>query len=196
MAKGKAGATCKLTHQKLKRFKELLEKGLSNRNACKLCGINEGTFYNWIKDGELIASYVEKGNILPKEKEGDTIEINVSGTAVIIQYCNIKFKFFKTVREAEATCIEKLNNIVYDSAVDQKDVKSAMWLLERKDKKEYSTNSTVSIANEDGQPFKQEIKAKPLVEQLLEFKTQMTGKAVGNAVRDKYKKKGTENEKS
>ena len=175
-------ANTKLTYTLITKFVNLIKKGLTKKIACKACGISEFILYEWIKDAKLIESYLERGNELE-----EYLEIDVSGSTVIVNYCKRKHKLYKLIANAEAEYIEKVYQIVDDSALKDKDVGSARWILERKDRKAFGANNNFNIGNVDGEPFKTDVNVKPLVEELLEFRELIKKVTLGSDVSNKYK---------
>jgi len=102
----------KLTYTLITKFVNLIKKGINKKEACKACGISEFIFYEWLKDAKLIESYLEKGNKLE-----EYLEIDVSGSIVIVNYSKRKHKLYKLITNAEAEYIGKVYKVVDDSAL-------------------------------------------------------------------------------
>lgn len=56
----KRGAKCKLTPQRRAKIYKCLEDGLTDKATCAICGINQDTFYCWIKEKSEFSEAVHK----------------------------------------------------------------------------------------------------------------------------------------
>lgn len=98
--------------------------GLTNKDACALCGIPEDTFYSWLRDAE-------KGT---RNKD----------------HLKQKIKLAQSVKKAESAFkAYHLKNIIKSS---NDDWKASAWMLERKFPKEYAKvdRNAVVLSTDNG----------------------------------------------
>jgi len=101
-----------LTPKLIDEITTYIENGNSNVDTCKLCGISDSAFYEWIQDAK-------------KYLDGDTT----------IKHAEIKVDLMDAIKRAEAGFKAfHVNNITKSS---RKNWTASAWLLERKYPKEY-----------------------------------------------------------
>jgi hypothetical protein len=112
------GRPSKLTPELTSRLCNLLEKGVSYKTACELSGVAYVTFNEWIKEAE------------------ENID------------CDPKFvEFSYRIRQAESKCIERALDTV-NGAIDDGNVAAAMWLLERRLRKDFARSELIDLKNQ------------------------------------------------
>ena len=98
--------------------------GLSNKDACAMCGITEDTFYKWLREAE--------------------------NTKSKINHRDIKIKLAESLKKAESQFkAYHLDNITKSSKGDWK---ASAWILERKYPKEFARidRNAVVLSADDG----------------------------------------------
>lgn len=120
MAKGKRGRgqTLKLIKQPeiMDRVTKLIAGGLFARTACANVGIDEGTFYEWMRRGEGTDSGRYEGKAPPR----------------------VLVEFAKAVRKAEADRESILLSKIVKAGTDPKHWTANAWMLERTNPAQYS----------------------------------------------------------
>lgn len=113
-----------LTDEVIDNICKAIGNGLTNKDACALCGIPEDTFYSWLRDAE-------KGT---RNKD----------------HLKQKIKLAQSVKRAESTFKAfHLKNIIKSS---NEDWKASAWMLERKFPKEYAKvdRNAVVLSTDNG----------------------------------------------
>lgn len=114
-------AKLKLNDDMIQRASQLIKEGNYAVVVCQYLGINESTYYGYVKQAEID---IEAGN--------DTIFT----------------KFFKSIKEADAYAeMEAVKNI---KASSQSSWQASAWYLERKHKDKWSVKQALELTGKDG----------------------------------------------
>lgn len=180
-----AGRNSSLTKKLIKTFAGHIEKGCTIRMSCNLSGITETTYNNYINDAKIVKKALEKGKQLI-----EPMSIEVGDKIITVKYAKLKIEFLEAINVANANYLSSKVEIINEAA--EKDWKAACWILERRAKDEFSTQSTVKVGNDGDKPFKQEVAPdKTMAEQFFEFQQSIKGLKLGS-LREKKETEETE----
>lgn len=114
----------KLNDEVIKDLCNYISNGLTNKDACAICGIPEETFYSWLRDAE-----------------------NGTGNKSHLQ---IKIKLAQSLKKAEANF--KAFHLTKIMKSSNEDWKASAWMLERKFPKEYAKvdRNAVVLSTDNG----------------------------------------------
>ena len=175
----------KISKDLVKRFITSVGNGSTYINACHACGVTQTLFHTyWKPHGHKVEAYVNAGGRIKKD---DSIVITgKDGRQEKIFNCSLKLSLVIGVRKAEAAYIDKLTDTINHNAIDLKDSKTAMWMLERKDRYNFGDRKVVSIDNNEDKPFKTDVSNDGLTKELLELRELTKDVALGKDLFLKY----------
>jgi hypothetical protein len=169
-----AGRQPKLNKILIGKICKALEKGLTRRLTCHYVAVSEVAFYKWLEEAEMVNRALEQGKELT-----DPMIIEIGDKTYTINNACLKIELIESVHMSEAKYLAKSLEVL-DGAVKAKDVSTAKWLLERRCRKDFSSQQTVNIGNKEGETFKSEVHTKSMMEQFAEFQDQLKHLNLGN----------------
>ena len=113
-------AKSKLTRELIEKAVKIIERGNYDKVAIDILGINKGTWYAWMKQGEIDAN---KG-------------VN-----------SLKAEFFNSIKKAEAAAIDRNLSIIQKAAMEGNWQASA-WYLERKYPEQWGKRDNVNLTTD------------------------------------------------
>ena len=119
----------KLTKELIEKAVKIIERGNYDKVAIDILGIDKGTWYEWMRQGEIDAN---KG-------------VN-----------SLKAEFFNSIKKAEATAIDRNLSIIQKAAMEGNWQASA-WYLERKYPEQWGKRDNVNLTS-DKDGFKIEVR--------------------------------------
>ncbi|MEN6515136.1 MAG: hypothetical protein ABFC87_01840, partial [Fervidobacterium sp.] len=111
------GAKGKLTKELIEKAADIIARGNYYKVAIDILGIDDKTWYNWLRQGEIDAN---KG-------------IN-----------SLNFQFFQSIKKAEADAIDRNLSIIQKAAMEGNWQASA-WYLERKYPEQWGKRDNVNL---------------------------------------------------
>ena len=123
------GAKGKLTKELIEKAADIIARGNYYKVAIDILGIDDKTWYNWLRQGEIDAN---KG-------------IN-----------SLNFQFFQSIKKAEATAIDRNLNIIQQAA-GEGNWQASAWYLERKYPEQWGKRDNVNLTS-DKDGFKIEVR--------------------------------------
>ena len=114
------GAKGKLTKELIEKAADIIARGNYYKVAIDILGIDKGTWYEWMRQGEIDAN---KG-------------VN-----------SLKAEFFNSIKKAEATAIDRNLSIIQKAAMEGNWQASA-WYLERKYPEQWGKRDNVNLTTD------------------------------------------------
>jgi hypothetical protein len=183
-----AGRQPKLNKVLINKICKAIERGLTRKLTCAYVGIRECSFYEWLKEAEMINNALESGKELT-----EPMILDIGDKQVVITNALLKTELTESLRRSESKYLDKALGVI-SKALVANDVSTAKWILERRARDDFSTQQTVKVGNVEGETFKQEIHTKSREERFLEFQQKLKGLNLGELSREysEHEKEQTE----
>jgi len=114
------GAKGKLTKELIEKAADIIARGNYHKVAIDVLGIDKGTWYEWMRQGEIDAN---KG-------------VN-----------SLKAEFFNSIKKAEADAIDR-NLTIIQRAADGGNWQASAWFLERKYPEQWGKRDNVNLTTD------------------------------------------------
>ena len=114
------GAKGKLTKELIEKAADIIARGNYYKVAIDILGIDEKTWYNWMRQGEIDAN---------------------KGTN------SLNFQFFQSIKKAEADAIDR-NLTIIQQAADKGNWQASAWFLERKYPEQWGKRDNVNLTTD------------------------------------------------